>query len=68
MKAHIAALRTILMTYHTYSPELGYVQGRLVPCEPEVKLLMEQECQIFYPRSMWSLARTKRILSGDSWD
>ncbi|TYJ57288.1 hypothetical protein B9479_002021 [Cryptococcus floricola] len=24
---HIAALRTILMTYHTYSPELGYVQG-----------------------------------------
>lgn len=27
--AHIAALRTILMTYHTFSPELGYVQGEL---------------------------------------
>ncbi len=29
MAAHIAALRTILMTYHTYSPELGYVQGKI---------------------------------------
>lgn len=28
--AHIAALRTVLMTYHTYSPELGYVQGELM--------------------------------------
>ncbi|OCF79010.1 rab GTPase activator [Kwoniella mangroviensis CBS 8886] len=27
LNPHIAALRTILMTYHTYSPELGYVQG-----------------------------------------
>ncbi|KAK8850697.1 hypothetical protein IAR55_004617 [Kwoniella newhampshirensis] len=27
LNTHIAALRTILMTYHTYSPELGYVQG-----------------------------------------
>jgi hypothetical protein len=25
--AHVAALRTILMTYHAYSPDLGYVQG-----------------------------------------
>jgi hypothetical protein len=25
--AHVAALRTILMTYHMYSPNLGYVQG-----------------------------------------
>ncbi|KAK4685912.1 hypothetical protein P7C73_g4226, partial [Tremellales sp. Uapishka_1] len=27
LNPHIAALRTILMTYHTYSPDLGYVQG-----------------------------------------
>ncbi|OWZ64775.1 hypothetical protein AYX15_03581 [Cryptococcus neoformans] len=27
LNPHIAALRTILMTYHTFSPELGYVQG-----------------------------------------
>ncbi|WWD20868.1 hypothetical protein CI109_105345 [Kwoniella shandongensis] len=27
LNPHIAALRTILMTYHTHSPELGYVQG-----------------------------------------
>ncbi|WVR08757.1 hypothetical protein IAU60_005815 [Kwoniella sp. DSM 27419] len=27
LNTHIAALRTILMTYHTHSPELGYVQG-----------------------------------------
>lgn len=27
LNPHIAALRMILMTYHTYAPELGYVQG-----------------------------------------
>jgi len=27
LPAHVAALRVILMTYHVYSPELGYVQG-----------------------------------------
>ncbi|WOO81958.1 GTPase-activating protein GYP7 [Vanrija pseudolonga] len=27
LNPHIAALRSVLMTYHVYSPELGYVQG-----------------------------------------
>lgn len=27
LNPHVAALRTILMTYHIYSPNLGYVQG-----------------------------------------
>lgn len=30
LNRHIAALRTILMTYHTFSPELGYVQGQFL--------------------------------------
>lgn len=49
--AHIAALRTILMTYHTFSPELGYVQGQFFhkpPCLTPNGLfyLILQACQI----------------------
>ena len=48
MKAHIAALRTILMTYHNYRPELGYVQGMSDLLSPIYVVFEANEADAFW--------------------
>jgi hypothetical protein len=46
--AHIAALRVILMTYHTYSPDLGYVQGMSDLLSPIYVVFEANEADAFW--------------------
>ncbi|WVQ95362.1 hypothetical protein IAU59_002459 [Kwoniella sp. CBS 9459] len=48
LNPHIAALRTILMTYHTYSPELGYVQGMSDLLSPIYVVFDADEAEAFW--------------------
>lgn len=43
---HIAALRTVLMTYHTQYPALGYVQGMALSL-PRQANAHSQECPTY---------------------
>ncbi|KIR78939.1 rab GTPase activator, partial [Cryptococcus gattii EJB2] len=56
LNPHIAALRTILMTYHTFSPELGYVQGMSDLLSPIYVVFDANEGDAF-----WGLTLAKRI-------
>nr|KIR82901.1 rab GTPase activator [Cryptococcus tetragattii IND107] len=56
LNPHIAALRTILMTYHTFSPELGYVQGMSDLLSPIYVVFDANEGDAF-----WGLTWLKRM-------
>nr|KIR44350.1 rab GTPase activator [Cryptococcus bacillisporus CA1280] len=59
LNPHIAALRTILMTYHTFSPELGYVQGMSDLLSPIYVVFDANEGDAF-----WGLEYAKRMYFG----
>lgn len=51
--AHTAALRTILMTYHQYSPTLGYVQGMSDLLSPIYVVYEADEASSFWAFVGW---------------
>ncbi|ORX40833.1 rab-GTPase-TBC domain-containing protein [Kockovaella imperatae] len=48
LNPHVAALRTILMTYHSYHPDLGYVQGMSDLLSPIYVVLEANEADAFW--------------------
>ncbi|ORY28020.1 rab-GTPase-TBC domain-containing protein [Naematelia encephala] len=60
LNPHIAALRTILMTYHTYSPELGYVQGMSDLLSPIYVVFDANEADAF-----WGLVGVMRMMESN---
>ncbi|WVQ72719.1 hypothetical protein IAR50_002279 [Cryptococcus sp. DSM 104548] len=57
---HIAALRTILMTYHTYAPELGYVQGMSDLLSPIYVIFNANEADSF-----WGLVGVMKMMESN---
>lgn len=57
--AHIAALRLILMTYHCYSPDLGYVQGMSDLLSPIYVVFDSNEADAF-----WGLVGIMKMMVG----
>lgn len=53
LNPHVAALRTILMTYHVYSPELGYVQGMSDLLSPIYLVYDGDESESFWAFCGW---------------
>ncbi|EIW66260.1 hypothetical protein TREMEDRAFT_70187 [Tremella mesenterica DSM 1558] len=60
LNPHIAALRTILMTYHTYRPELGYVQGMSDLLSPTYVVFGANEADAF-----WGLVGIMQMLESN---
>ncbi|WWC72751.1 uncharacterized protein I206_106715 [Kwoniella pini CBS 10737] len=60
LNPHIAALRTILMTYHTYSPELGYVQGMSDLLSPIYVVFDANEADAF-----WGLVGVMKMMESN---
>ncbi|WWC65030.1 uncharacterized protein I303_107644 [Kwoniella dejecticola CBS 10117] len=60
LNPHIAALRTILMTYHTYSPELGYVQGMSDLLSPIYVVFETNEADAF-----WGLVGVMKMMESN---
>ncbi|OCF35927.1 rab GTPase activator [Kwoniella heveanensis BCC8398] len=60
LNPHIAALRTVLMTYHTYSPELGYVQGMSDLLSPIYVVFDADEAEAF-----WGLVGVMKIMESN---
>lgn len=60
LNPHIAALRTILMTYHTFSPELGYVQGMSDLLSPIYVVFDADEGDAF-----WGLVGVMKMMEGN---
>lgn len=60
LNPHIAALRTILMTYHTFSPELGYVQGMSDLLSPIYVVFDANEGDAF-----WGLVGVMKMMEGN---
>ncbi|WVF67871.1 hypothetical protein IAT40_002632 [Kwoniella sp. CBS 6097] len=60
LNPHIAALRTILMTYHTYSPELGYVQGMSDLLSPIYVVFDADEAEAF-----WGLVGVMKMMESN---
>lgn len=58
--AHTAALRTILMTYHQYSPTLGYVQGMSDLLSPIYVVYEADEASSFWAFVGWMKVMVRR--------
>lgn len=62
--AHTAALRTILMTYHQYSPTLGYVQGMSDLLSPIYVVYDADEASSFWAFVGWMKVMVSAVPGG----